>query len=157
MVQGFSRSATHILGVASGILFRHAHSVAGGTRVRRARPQGHTARGHCERGLGEGESRRRKSRRTQRDQLRLGEPRNRKQMEIVGLARNAKYDDLTGDFPAIVYLPFEQNPNMPADEMTFFLRTAGNPLGVCGRGSRDRAPGRRADSGGGVEHADGTD
>ena len=54
------------------------------------------------------------------------------QMEIVGLARNAKYDDLTGDFPAVVYLPFEQNPNVPADEMTYFLRTAGNPLGVAG-------------------------
>jgi hypothetical protein len=35
------------------------------------------------------------------------------QMEIVGLARNAKNDDLTGDFPAVVYLPFEQNPNVP--------------------------------------------
>lgn len=54
------------------------------------------------------------------------------QMEIVGLARNARYDDLTGDFPAIVYLPWEQNPGLPVDEMTFFLRTAGNPLGYAG-------------------------
>jgi macrolide transport system ATP-binding/permease protein len=53
------------------------------------------------------------------------------EMEIIGLARNARYDDLTGDFPAIVYLPFEQNLDVPIDEMTFFLRTAGNPLGYA--------------------------
>ena len=52
-------------------------------------------------------------------------------MEIIGLVRNARYDDLTGDFPAVVYLPVEQNPDVPADEMTFFLRTAGNPLGYA--------------------------
>jgi predicted permease len=50
------------------------------------------------------------------------------QMEIVGLARNARYDDLTGDFPAVVYLPLEQNLGAPIDEMTFFLHTTGNPL-----------------------------
>ncbi len=53
------------------------------------------------------------------------------QMEIIGLARNARYDDLTGDFPAIVYMPFEQNLGVPVDEMTFFLHTAGNPLGYA--------------------------
>ena len=50
------------------------------------------------------------------------------EMEIVGVARNARYDDLTGDFPAVVYLPFEQSLDVPVDEMTYFLRTAGNPL-----------------------------
>src|SRR5215472_7853351 len=54
------------------------------------------------------------------------------QVEIVGLARNARYDDLTGDFPAIVYMPLEQNVGLPVDEITFFLRTAGNPLGYAG-------------------------
>jgi len=54
------------------------------------------------------------------------------QAEIVGLARNARYDDLTGDFPAIVYMPLEQNAGLPVDEMTFFLRTAGNPLAYAG-------------------------
>ncbi len=53
------------------------------------------------------------------------------QLEIVGLAKNARYDDLTGAFPAVVYLPFEQNLDVPVDEMTFFLRTAGNPLGYA--------------------------
>lgn len=50
------------------------------------------------------------------------------QMEIVGLAKNARYDDLTGSFPAIVYMAFEQNLNVPVEEMTFFLRMSGNPL-----------------------------
>jgi predicted permease len=54
------------------------------------------------------------------------------QMEIVGVARNARYDDLTGDFPAIVYTPVEQSAGLLVDEMTFFLRTAGNPLGYAG-------------------------
>jgi ABC-type antimicrobial peptide transport system permease subunit len=35
---------------------------------------------------------------------------------------------LTGDFPAVVYLPLEQNLGAPIDEMTFFLHTTGNPL-----------------------------
>src|SRR6202030_4731394 len=50
-----------------------------------------------------------------------------REMEIVGLARNARYDDLTGQFPPVVYLPFEQNL-APVAEMTFFLRTAGDPM-----------------------------
>ena len=53
------------------------------------------------------------------------------QAEIVGLTRNARYDDLTGDFPAIVYMPLEQNGDLPLNEMTFFLRTAGKPLGYA--------------------------
>src|SRR5215472_11940721 len=54
------------------------------------------------------------------------------QVEIVGLARNARYDDLTGEFPAIVYITMEQNAGLTVDEMTFFLRTAGNPLAYAG-------------------------
>ena len=50
-----------------------------------------------------------------------------REMEIVGLAKNARYDDLTGQFPPVAYLPFEQNL-APVAEMTFFLRTAGDPL-----------------------------
>ena len=55
-----------------------------------------------------------------------------RQLEIVGLVRNARYDDLTGDFPAVVYLPFEQAPDRLVDEMTYFLRTAGSPLAAAG-------------------------
>jgi ABC-type antimicrobial peptide transport system permease subunit len=49
-------------------------------------------------------------------------------MEIIGLAANTKYDDLDGEFPAIVYMPFQQNLNVPVEEMTFFLHTAGDPM-----------------------------
>ncbi len=49
-------------------------------------------------------------------------------LEIVGLARNTRYDDLTGAFPAIVYMAYAQNLDVPVDRMTFFLRTAGDPL-----------------------------
>jgi macrolide transport system ATP-binding/permease protein len=52
----------------------------------------------------------------------------RVEMEIIGIAKNARYDDLTGPFPAVVYMPFEQNLGIPIEEMTFFLRTAGDPL-----------------------------
>jgi predicted permease len=50
------------------------------------------------------------------------------EMEIIGLAKNARYDDLTGDFPSVVYMPYEQGLDVPVDEMTFFVRTAGDPL-----------------------------
>ncbi len=50
------------------------------------------------------------------------------EMEIVGVARNVRYDELTGNFPAIAYMPFAQNLNVPVEEMTFLLRTAGDPL-----------------------------
>lgn len=55
-----------------------------------------------------------------------------RQMEIVGLAKNARYDDLTGEFPAVVYLPFEQTSERMMAEMTYFLRTDGNSLGAAG-------------------------
>jgi predicted permease len=51
-----------------------------------------------------------------------------RELEIIGLAKNTRYDDLTGDFPAIVYLPIEQNPDASAEEMTYFLSTPGDPL-----------------------------
>uniref|UniRef100_Q01Y62 Permease n=1 Tax=Solibacter usitatus (strain Ellin6076) TaxID=234267 RepID=Q01Y62_SOLUE len=50
------------------------------------------------------------------------------EMEIVGVAKNARYDDLTGPFPAVVYMPFEQNLGIPVEEATFFLRTGADPL-----------------------------
>jgi predicted permease len=54
------------------------------------------------------------------------------QMQIVGLAKNARYEDLTGDFPAIVYMPFQQSSDIPVEDMTFFLRTPGDPLSYAG-------------------------
>ena len=49
------------------------------------------------------------------------------QMEIIGLVKNTRYDDITGAFPPIVYLPFEQNLAYPPGEVTYFVRTAGEP------------------------------
>jgi predicted permease len=53
------------------------------------------------------------------------------EMEIIGVAQNARYDELTGNFPAIVYMPYAQNLNVRVEEMTFFLRTTGRPLGYA--------------------------
>jgi predicted permease len=50
------------------------------------------------------------------------------EVEIVGVAGNARYGALKGEFRDIVYLPFNQGSYRPVDEMTFALRTAGDPL-----------------------------
>ena len=49
-------------------------------------------------------------------------------VEIVGVARNARYGDLKGEFRDIAYLPFNQGSYVPVEEMTFALRTTGDPL-----------------------------
>jgi predicted permease len=49
-------------------------------------------------------------------------------VEIVGVAANARYGDLKGAFRDIVYLPFNQGSYYPVDEMTFALRSSGDPL-----------------------------
>jgi ABC-type antimicrobial peptide transport system permease subunit len=51
------------------------------------------------------------------------------EMEIVGLVANAKYDNLTGKFPSVAYLPVGRSGAGTVAEMTFFLRTTGDPLG----------------------------
>lgn len=57
----------------------------------------------------------------------LNRPPNRREMEIVGVARNARYGGLTRDIPPVVYMAYDQgypNPN----EMVYALRTSGDPL-----------------------------
>ncbi len=49
-------------------------------------------------------------------------------VEIVGVARNVRYGDLKGEFRDIAYLPFNQGSYLPVEEMTFALRTSGDPL-----------------------------
>jgi macrolide transport system ATP-binding/permease protein len=49
-------------------------------------------------------------------------------VEIVGVAANARYGALKGAYRDIVYLPFNQGSYYPLDEMTFALRTSGEPL-----------------------------
>ena len=44
------------------------------------------------------------------------------------MAANARYGALKGAFRDIVYLPFNQGSYYPVDEMTFALRSSGDPL-----------------------------
>jgi len=50
------------------------------------------------------------------------------EVEIVGVAGNARYGELKGEFRDIVYLPFNQSSYRAVNEMTFALRTSGDPL-----------------------------
>jgi predicted permease len=49
-------------------------------------------------------------------------------VEIIGVARDARYGAIKGEFRDIAYLPFNQGSYYPVDEMTFALRTGGDPL-----------------------------
>jgi macrolide transport system ATP-binding/permease protein len=51
-----------------------------------------------------------------------------REVEIVGVAGNARYGALRGEFRDVVYLPFNQDSYYPPDEMTFALRTTGDPM-----------------------------
>jgi predicted permease len=55
-------------------------------------------------------------------------PLENRDVEIVGVARNARYGALKGEFRDIAYLPFNQGSYVPVEEMTFALRTSGDPL-----------------------------
>jgi predicted permease len=54
------------------------------------------------------------------------------EMEVVGVAKNALYNRIEQPFPATVYLPIDQGLGVPADQITFFLQTSGDPLGLAG-------------------------
>jgi predicted permease len=58
----------------------------------------------------------------------LRPPLENRDVEIVGVARNVRYGALKGEFRDIAYLPFSQGSYYPIDEMTFALRTRGDPL-----------------------------
>jgi macrolide transport system ATP-binding/permease protein len=48
-------------------------------------------------------------------------------LEIVGVSRDARYGDLKGRVPPVVYIPYQQGA-WPVKGMTYALRTAGDPL-----------------------------
>jgi predicted permease len=50
------------------------------------------------------------------------------EVEIVGVVKNARYGDVRNAFRDVVYVPFNQGSYYPVDEMTFALRTNGDPL-----------------------------
>jgi macrolide transport system ATP-binding/permease protein len=52
-------------------------------------------------------------------------------MEIVGISRNARYGGLTEAIPPVVYMPYDQGYPDP-DQMVFALRTTGDPLRYAG-------------------------
>ncbi|MBV8817353.1 MAG: FtsX-like permease family protein, partial [Acidobacteriaceae bacterium] len=54
------------------------------------------------------------------------------QIQVIGVAKNALYNRIEENFPATVYLPLDQNLGAPIEEMTFFLRTSGDPLKYAG-------------------------
>jgi len=56
----------------------------------------------------------------------------RQQMEVIGLARNSRYGELTRTFPPIVYMSFWQNLYRPPEEATYALRANGDPLALAG-------------------------
>jgi macrolide transport system ATP-binding/permease protein len=53
--------------------------------------------------------------------------RRARDMEIVGVSRNAHYGGLTTAIPPVVYMPYDQGYPQP-NEMVFALYTSGNPL-----------------------------
>jgi macrolide transport system ATP-binding/permease protein len=55
-----------------------------------------------------------------------GEPLAR-DMEIVGVCRNARYGSLTREIPPVAYIPYNQGYPQP-DQMVYALRTPGDPL-----------------------------
>jgi macrolide transport system ATP-binding/permease protein len=55
-------------------------------------------------------------------------PLEHRDVEIVGVAKDARYGALKGEFREVAYVPFNQNSYIPVEEMTFALRTAGDPL-----------------------------
>ena len=50
-------------------------------------------------------------------------------MEIIGVSANARYGGLKGETPPVVYIPYNQGGFPPVQQMTFALRTTGDPLG----------------------------
>jgi len=50
--------------------------------------------------------------------------------EIVGVTRDFRYGGLKEKFPEIAFVPFNQTPFSRVGEMTYSLRTAGNPDSV---------------------------
>lgn len=53
-------------------------------------------------------------------------------VEVVGVARTARYNSLTNEIPPVVYLSYMQAPKQrPVQHAYFILRTAGDPLALA--------------------------
>src|SRR5262249_49965346 len=51
-------------------------------------------------------------------------------LEIIGVSKNAHYGDLKNDSPSVIYVPYNQSP-VPPSEMTYVVRTAGDPMAIA--------------------------
>jgi predicted permease len=49
-------------------------------------------------------------------------------VEIVGVASNTKYCAMRDAIPSLLYVPYLQNPPGPPPQMSFAVRTVGNPI-----------------------------
>jgi predicted permease len=54
------------------------------------------------------------------------------ELEVIGVAKNALYNRIEQPFPATVYLALDQGFGAPPEQLTFFLRTSGDPLKFAG-------------------------
>ncbi|MEP6993339.1 MAG: ABC transporter permease [Acidobacteriota bacterium] len=48
--------------------------------------------------------------------------------EIVGVVKDARYGGVRGELPPVVYMPYDQGALNFVDQMTYAVRTAGDPL-----------------------------
>jgi len=55
-------------------------------------------------------------------------PLENRDVEIVGVAKDARYGALKGEYRDIAYVPIKQGSYYPVEDMTFALRTSGEPL-----------------------------
>ncbi len=53
---------------------------------------------------------------------------NPRDMEIIGVSKNAHYGGLKENTPPVVYIPYNQGTFPPLEQMTYALRTSGDPL-----------------------------
>jgi macrolide transport system ATP-binding/permease protein len=51
-----------------------------------------------------------------------------RKMEIIGVSANAHYGRLRAQTPPVVYIPYNQGTSPPLVQMTYALRTTGDPL-----------------------------
>ena len=132
-VNGRPTQGTRILLHGASILHDHADSDAAGAGDRGRRSPGNAARRRGERSLRQSQLRRREpggaAHRGRRQHEVGGVP---LVLEIVGVAANARYGGLKREIPPVVYVPYAQVPPPRLREMTYALRTDGDPLRYVG-------------------------
>jgi predicted permease len=52
-------------------------------------------------------------------------------MEIIGVVKDARYGGVKRDLPPVVYMPYDQGALKFVDQMTYVVRTSGDPMGYA--------------------------